>query len=359
MKTCDGFRSTAPFILPLTMGAIVFVWGLFISGKVAAYTEIDPIVNKRNVVADANHGEPSNSMIQLLHALRSSPPQGNLSLSELGTLLRGELSGRTKADPSEQSHFAERIVENVRRLVGDGPFNGDTDTLRKALRSLQGFGAKGRSGEMHINGEVLAALLALSFYDTSTTDDHRMLYKQLVDVGLETIDEIMEILKSVDSPESLSRRRCLGLLREMMMQVAEYIENPLFPSYKFPLSSDEIASIRNHVQADLKRLRDKCTQLRGDTSGEESVLSEEGIALVERGVLGVLQRFPTRVLRVRLPQRPHLSFKCTYRFVEIRFNKSIFADEERVALLLDAAKHLYLGCRYRPESTISLGSTCP
>lgn len=219
------------------------------------------------------------------------PPRGTLSMQDVrGVLERGLTLPEKDGDTDAKVALVGGVLELLHSIVGDGPFCGDPAKLTDSVRQFsQTYFVVCRNTEPI--APVLATFLALSFCDTSTADDHGRLCEQVREIGtqLETrlnasiADWNFSSLVTPEDTERIVQKYCVDQFRR-------YVDDPLCPTFKFPLTANETTRLVNQVSLGLGRLEPVYEEmsLKVKYGGVSEQLKEEALRPIANAVQGLL-----------------------------------------------------------------------
>lgn len=294
------------------------------------------------LVTEPDPQELTSSMEAFLQCRTRFPPQGALPLEQLRPILLEGLQMR--CSPSEQGRqFAEDVIGSIRLITGHGPFRADRERLTGALVGFDELYPPARvsADEAH---DLLVTLLGLSFYDTSTKDDHRMLRSQLGEAARLIKTEIAEILGRFELADLVSEDDLEKAFEGPMRDLDDYVADPLWPMFKYPLTENERVRLVNKIRTRVGRLERLAERTRRDLkSGVDArVLAQ----YVHVEVASLARELPYRVLWVRLPRYPGVS--CGYggqMGLHVRLRGHFYEDVNQARDVFEVMKCFYLGHR--------------
>lgn len=192
--------------------------------------------------------EPSDSVKRYLAYLDAPPPTGSIDMNDVRQILDRALF---RHYPDCTSATRPRLVENVIRLirlaVGDGPFRGDSEKL---VQSLDHFADRYLIGEKTTEpiDTVLATFLALSFCDCSTAQDHELLLSQFQGQCAAIRSQMDTMLRDRGLDLLVGPERVQGVLDRCERIFLRYVDDPLWPAFKFPWTTNEQAKLTGRMK---------------------------------------------------------------------------------------------------------------
>jgi hypothetical protein len=190
----------------------------------------------------------------------------------------------------DQALLVDQVLELLHLIVGDGPFYGDRLALTDSVRRFsQNYFVVCRNREPI--QPALATFLALSFCDTSTAEDHERLCEQVRAIGAQCERQLntsiadwkLSSLVTPDDTRRIVHQYCVEQFRR-------YVDDPLCPTFKFPLTTNETARLVNNLSLGLGRLQPVFEEmsLKVKYGGVSPQLKEEPIRLIAHAVQGLL-----------------------------------------------------------------------
>ncbi len=240
---------------------------------------------------------PSAKRLLLHHG--DLPPQGSLSFDELARLITDTL---LKSSPPDTTAASERtafgVRERIRGFVGNGPFMGDPARLGPAMSAfVRRYRSLGISEDQTSN--MLATLLALSFYDTSEEQDHRLLASQLIEISGTLHEQVRNILGAHGCREAITEPWLAETFEEGTATLCELIGDPLWPMFKFPLSQQEFVTMESQLKNELQRIASAAELVSSETRTGEHPPS---LHILNSRILLLTQRIPAGLMRLRSPR---------------------------------------------------------
>lgn len=274
--------------------------------------------------------------------LDDAPPRGGLDMDDLRDALEEGLGSVYTDDGPEASRIVvQDTLRLIRLIAGEGPFCGDKAAL---ATSIGEFAAR-----YHVTckteepiATVLSTFLALSFYDISTRQDHDILLSQFHRCCAELQPEVNTILKNreLDSMVTPEDVNAVFVMYEQIFR--RYVQNPLWPAFKFPFTRNEESRICAALKLSLIRL----DTAMGPTSdkvrygGPNAELRARTIRTVS---LAIQQLLPQAAF-IRSPPYPGVS--CQYRGGQgfsVAIRESLYEEGNRVKERFNAMRYFHLG----------------
>ena len=288
--------------------------------------------------------ESSARVRDYLARLDTDPPRGPLDVNAVRHILEQGLEKYCKSGGTLTNRdLAEDIVRSVRLVVGDGPFCGNPEELAAATaRFSECFLAiYGRAAPIDT---VLATFLALSFCDISTPEDHAVLVAQFHGQCVAVQSEINTMLTEGGLGALVGPNDVARAFRDCEQTFGAYIDDPLWPPFKFPLTSHEEARLAGRLKLRLARLGPILEEisLKVKYGGASAQLRERTVSEISY----VPQQLLTETAWLRSPAYPGVS--CHYR-ARCGFTAAImgplYTEGDRPKEKFKAMKYFHLGHR--------------
>jgi len=188
------------------------------------------------------------SVKQYLAQLDADPPKGNLTMDDVRQILKEGLAKPfVDANLVLKHELVEDIIRSIRVIVGEGPFCGDKAGLIGSVEHFSGLYLVVFRYEEPID-TVLATFLALSFCDISTPEDHDLLFSQIQKLCGEFQSRTNSMLTERGLGELVAPDDVERLFTRYKQRFRNYIDDPLWPAFKFPLSANEQTRLRNKLK---------------------------------------------------------------------------------------------------------------
>ncbi|MHC4521211.1 MAG: hypothetical protein ACYTAS_21665, partial [Planctomycetota bacterium] len=197
--------------------------------------------------------EPTASVRRYLAQLDALPPRGNIDMNDVRHILKKGLAEHyTDAEAHAKRAVVQRAIRSIRLTVGDGPFRGDPDALIESARRFSKIYFDVRKIAKPVD-TVLATLLALSFCDVSTPGDHEELRAQFHTLASHLKFQVntrldMHELGALVGPQDVEEA-----FAEQEHIFQTYVDDPLWPPFKFPLTANEQIRLANKLELRLER----------------------------------------------------------------------------------------------------------
>ena len=188
--------------------------------------------------------ESSASVKQYLLQLDANPPRGTLTMDDVHHILT---QGIAQYGGDEPESTVEDVVLLIRLIVGEGPFRGDQAQLIESIERFSRVYFVVCKNKEPIN-TILATFLALSFCDISTAQDHQVLLDQIRTLSAESQSQINTLFAEQGLDALVSPNDVKSIFSESEQQFREYVHDPLWPTFKFPLTSNEQTRLLNNLK---------------------------------------------------------------------------------------------------------------
>ena len=284
--------------------------------------------------------EMSATVKQYLAQLDEDPLKGTLTMGDIRYILT---KGLARYGGDTNPRVIEDVVRSIRVIVGEGPFRGDQARL---IESIERFSAiyyvVNRTREPI--DTVLATFLALSFCDISTPEDHDMLFSQIHKLCDKFQSQVNTMLSDHELSLLVTPDDVEGIFQEYERIFRQYIDNPLWPAFKFPLTANEQTRIFNRLKQRFTRLEPLFEEVSHKVKygGQSKKLKDETVREISRAAQSLL---PGTAF-LRSPSYPGVSCKYIgrYGFIEI-IRIPLYRNGNRPKEKFKAMKYFHLGHR--------------
>jgi hypothetical protein len=288
--------------------------------------------------------EATPSVKQYLAQLDADPPKGTIDMNEVRKILEQGLAKHLRDTESETRHrIVEDAVRFIRLIVGEGPFVGDPMKLTQSVERFAEPHLVDR-GDKEPVGVALATFLALAFCDISTAEDHGLLCSQFAKVCAELQNEVKEMLTKRGLDALVAPEEVTGAFGTCEQTFRKYVDDPLWPTFKFPFTANEQTRLINKVKLRLTQLEPLFdeTSLRLKYGGDNDRMKKRLIDGISQAVQQVLPE----AADLRNPPYPGVS--CQYRG-PLGFTATIpaglYKETGRAKEIFKAMKYFHLGHR--------------
>jgi hypothetical protein len=210
------------------------------------------------LVRDSKPPDTSESCARVrdyLVRLDADPPRGPLDMNNVRHILEQGLEEYCRSkDSLMKPDLVEDILRSVRLTVGDGPFCGNQEELATATAR---FSERFRAiyGSTAPINTVLATFLALSFCDISTPEDHAVLVAQFHNQCAAVETHVSAMLTEAGLGMLVGPNDVERAFAACEQTFREYVDDPLWPPFKFPLTSNEEARLAATLRLRLMQLQ--------------------------------------------------------------------------------------------------------
>ncbi|TSA56557.1 MAG: hypothetical protein D4R45_00590 [Planctomycetaceae bacterium] len=188
------------------------------------------------------------SVKQYLAQLDADPPKGNLTMDDVRQILKeGLAKPLADANLEFKQELVEDVVRSIRLIAGEGPFRGDKARLIESVKRFSGLYLVVFRNKDPID-TVLATFLALSFCDISTPEDHDLLFSQIQKLCGEFQSRTNSMLTERGLGELVAPDDVEQLFTRYKQKFYRYIDDPLWPAFKFPLTANEQTRLRHKLK---------------------------------------------------------------------------------------------------------------
>jgi hypothetical protein len=295
-------------------------------------------------IAPPDPCESTRSIRQYLSQLDADPPKGALDMGDVRHILdEGLAKSCAQAGPQMKAKLVGDVIRSIHLIVGDGPFCGDPTGLTESIERFSELSLAVEKVAEPID-TVLATFLALSFCDISTREDHDVLSSQIGRLSKELQSEVNAMLQArslalLVGPEDV---RGVFALHERVFR--RYMDDPLWPAFKFPLTSSEevrLAAKLNLRLAQLGPVLDDIS-LKVKYGGASAHLKDRTTHEISR----IAQQILPQTAFLRNPPYPGVS--CQYRggygFTAM-IRGPLYQEDKRPKETFRAMKYFHLGHR--------------
>jgi len=288
--------------------------------------------------------EATPTVKQYLAQLDDDPPKGNLTIDDIrGILKEGLEKPFADANLEFKQELVEDVVRSIRLIVGEGPFCGDKAMLIESIRKFSGLYLVVFRYEEPID-TVLATFLALSFCDISTTEDHDVLFSQIQKLCAEFQSLTNTMLAERGLGELVAPNDVERLFTRYKQRFRDYIDDPLWPAYKFPLTANEGTRLRSKLKLRFGQLEPFFDEmaLKVKYGGVSDELKKRTCYEIASAILQLLPQ----AAFIRRPSYPGVSCRHRGRYGFSAVIKGpLYIEGERPKEKFKAMKYFHLGHR--------------
>jgi len=189
-----------------------------------------------------------------LSQIDANPPKGNLTMDDVREILQKGLEKPfADANLNSRDEIIEDTIHSIRLIVGEGPFRGDKAKLIESVERFSGLYLVVFRYKEPID-TVLATFLALSFCDISTEEDHNVLFSQIQNLCAEFQSLTSKMLAERGLSKLVEPKDVERLFNRYKQRFRNYIDDPLWPPFKFPLTANEQTRLRNRLKLRFSQL---------------------------------------------------------------------------------------------------------
>jgi len=284
------------------------------------------------------------SVKQYLAQLDADPPKGNLTMDDVREILeKGLAKPFADANLELNRELVEDVVRSIRMIVGEGPFRGDQEKLIESVERFSGlyFGVFRNKEPIDT---VLATFLALSFCDISTAEDHDVLFSQIQKLCGEFQTQTNRMLAERGLGELVEPNDVARLFTRYKQRFRNYIDDPLWPAFKFPLTTNEQTRLRNKLKLSFEQLEQLLEEmsLKVKYGGVSPELKRKAMYEIASAILQLLPQ----AAFLRRPPYPGVScrYRGRYGFAAV-IKGPLYIEGERPKEKFKAMKYFHLGHR--------------
>jgi hypothetical protein len=276
--------------------------------------------------------------------LNAYPPAGILTMDDVREIMKEGLDRPCKdANIERKDEIVEDTVDLIRMTVGEGPFRGDKGKLISSIRRFSRHYLVVFKYQEPIDA-VLATFLALSFCDNSTAEDHDVLFSQIDKLCTEFQSLTNSMLVERELQKVVTLIDVERLFTKYKQKFRSYIDDPLWPSFKFPLTDNEKARLRNKLKQRFDRLEPVLddVSLKIKYGGISDELKDKTKYEIARAIL----QFLPQAAFLRNPPYPGVScrHKGGYGFAAV-IKGPFYIKGERPKEKFKAMKYFHMGHR--------------
>jgi hypothetical protein len=284
------------------------------------------------------------SLKQYMAHLDDAPPKGTLEMNDLRDILeKGLAKVYADRDSGEKHKVVKDVLRSIRLAVGEGPFCGDQ---AKLIESVERFATRYLIVEKV--GEpidtVLATLLALSFCDISTPEDHDALALQFRKCWAEVQSQVNRMLNERGLTGFVTHQDVEAVFGPYERIIRRYIDDPLWALFKFPLTANEEVKLASGLQLRLMRLEPLLDEifLKIEHAGPSAELKQRATNEISR----VAQSLLPQAAFLRSPPYPGVSgqYRGGYGF-SVVIKSPLYQEDRRPREKFRAMKYFHLGHR--------------
>jgi len=191
---------------------------------------------------------------------------------------------------------------------------------------------------------VLATLLALSFCDISTAEDHEVLLSQFRDQCLETQSGVNTMLADRGLSSFVTSEDVRGVFALYERIFRRYIDDPLWPAFKFPWTTNEQARLGANLKLRLMQLAPFLDEmsLKVRYGGVSPELKKKTVFEISRAA----QELLPQAAFLRNPPYPGMlcEYWGGYGFI-VAIESPLYRGDDRAKERFRAMKYFHLGHR--------------
>jgi hypothetical protein len=286
--------------------------------------------------------DPTPGAKRYLAQLDADPPAGVLTLSDVRHILDQGLAHQY-ADETAKCAIVERTVKLIRPCVGDGPFRGDAEALTESVKRFSNIYLDVRKIAAPIDA-TLATLLALSFCDMSTPEDHHTLGNQYRDLAADLSSQLTALLNQYELTALIGPGDLTKTFAEQEGIFQGYVEDPLWPTFKFPLTANEQTRLAHKLKLRLERIEPLLDEMSDKVryGGVSERLKKRTIFEIAR----VAENLMVEMAFLRRPSYPGVStqYRGRHGFTAV-IDDQVYEPRERAKQRFRVMKYFHMGHR--------------
>lgn len=254
-------------------------------------------------------GELTGTTKQYLAQLDATPPRGTLDINDIRHILKTGLQEHYTGTRSETGcQVTEDVIQSIRLIVGEGPFQGNKGKLADSIERFLKLYIVTEKIKVPMDS-MLATLLALSFCDISTSQDHDRLCRQIHELSVKAQSQINTMLHDRGLGTLITQKDVNDIFLSCEQKLRPYVDDPLWPALKFPLSRNEEIVLANKLKLRCVRLEAlfEETSLMVRYGGLSQELKQKTMAMIAQVALAIMPE----AAFLRRPPFPGIT--CQYR----------------------------------------------
>lgn len=291
---------------------------------------------------DATEAAPS--VKRYLAQLDADPPVGSLTLDDVRRVLEEGLAEQyAPADDRAKSEVIKETIRTLRLIVGEGPFRGDADALIASIKRFSRIylGVRRVAEPMD---RILATLLALSFCDGSTDEDHETLHDQFGALAADLESRVNRLLDEYELIALVGPNDVAQTFAEQQAIFRSYAADPLWPPFKFPLTATERTRLSGKLKLRLEQTRPLFDEMSDKVryGGVDERLKRRTVYEIAR----VAEHLMVEAAFLRRPGYPGVStqYRGGHGFTAV-IDGPLYEDGDRARERFKAMKYFHLGHR--------------
>ncbi len=288
--------------------------------------------------------ESSASVARYMAHLDDAPLKGSLDMDDLRIVLeKGLAKAYGDGDPQMKRKVVDDVLRSIHLIAGDGPFCGDEARLTASIERFSVLYLVVCKTDEPID-TVLATFLALSFCDTSTAEDHDILFSQFHERCVELQSQVDRMLSDRGLGRMVTREDVNGVFALYERIFRGYVDDPLWPAFKFPFTRNEQSRLAAALKLRFMQLETALDpfSIKVKYGGASAELKKKTIHTIS---LAVQQLLP-RAAFLRRPPYPGVS--CQYRGghgFSAAVRGPLYEEGDRPKEKFKAMKYFHLGHR--------------
>ena len=289
--------------------------------------------------------QSSTTVQRYLAQFEIGPPKGDLGMNDIRLILEAGLVLPEEEDSAKKkAQIAEDTLTLVRWIAGQGPFRSDRARLRDAIEQFsRTYHCVSRNAEPI--QPALATFLALAFYDTSTCKDHEELCAQVGRIATELETRLNDRLAAWKLSDLVTPDDVKGVITKYCQEeFRRFVDDPLCPTFKFPLTTNEQVRLTNKLKPDFDRLEPFLEEmsLKVKYGGLSPRLKDKSVQRISRAVQSLL----SATAFMRRPSYVGLTYQYRGRYgFTCIVPEAAYRDEHQARQEFKAMRYFHLGHR--------------
>ncbi len=284
------------------------------------------------------------SVRKYLARIDADPPPGTIDMKGVHDILEQGLAKRySEGQVTAKEAVIQSVLRSLHMIVGDGPFCGDPNRLAESISRFSYLYLAVDKASEPIDTS-LATLLALSFCDTSTPEDHERLYSQFREISSALQAQVETMLTERGLSKLVGVQDAEGVFIPCERVFRTYLDDPLWPAFKFPLTKAEQTRALNSLKLGVMELEPLFDEIALKfTYAGTSLASKEEIL---RGIALTAERTLSEAAFLRRPPYPGVScqYRSQYGFTTV-IRGPLYRENDRPRDMFKAMKYFHLGHR--------------
>jgi hypothetical protein len=288
--------------------------------------------------------DSASSVQRYLSQLGDAPPRGAMDWNDVRHTLNEGLAKRYAPEQSEsRQEMVERVIRSIRLIAGGGPFCADPDRLIASIDRFSRHCLEVNKSTGSFD-TVLATFLGLSFCDTSTAQDHERLFSQLQLSSRKLQGRVNAKLTAWGLESLVTPDDVEGTFQVYERLFRRYMDDPLWPTFKFPWTRDEEVRLDGALRLRLTQLESVFEEvsLKVKYGGASEELKNKTVSAISMAA----QQLLSQAAFLRVP--PYTGVSCHYHGgygFSVVIRSPLYQEGHRPRERFQAMKYFHLGHR--------------